>query len=63
MWSPSWRRTRIEHELVQIVEIEFSVVFKMARGRGTRDGKELKLSVKWNEACKSRNGVLLNKNG
>ena len=62
-WNPSWCRTRIERELVQNVEIEFSVVLKMARGRGTRDGKELELSVKSNKACKSKNGMLLNQNG
>ena len=41
------------------MEIEFGVVFKMARGRGTRDGKELELSAKSNKACKSKNGMLL----
>ena len=38
----------------------------MARGRGTRDGKEFELSVKSNKACKSKMAcfyVLLNKNG
>ena len=47
------------------MEIEFGVVFKMARGRGTRDGEELELSVKSNKACKSKMAcfyVLLNEN-
>ena len=35
------------------MEIEFRVVFEMSRGRGTRVGVELELSVNSNEACKS----------
>ena len=43
----------IERELEQSVEIECSVVFKLTRGRGTRVGEELELSVKSNKTCKS----------
>ena len=43
------------------MEIEFGVVFKMARGRGTRDGEELELSVKSNKTCKSSLACFLTK--
>ena len=45
----------------QSVEIECSVVIKMTRGRGTRVGEELELSMKSNKARKSNLACFLTK--